>query len=87
MLSIKTCFIFKIKKHNTAFQWEKLKLNRDSNHGPTDFYASVVLIELLYSTDGISTNLPLESNVMQGFVVCDTVCHHLTGERTSSLLI
>ena len=37
------------------------------------------------SIDGTGLNPPLESNAMQDVVVCDTICHLLTGELISSL--
>jgi hypothetical protein len=36
------------------------------------------------SIDRTGLNVSLESNIMQGDVICDTVSHHLTGELTSS---
>jgi len=39
------------------------------------------------SIDGTGLNLSLESNAMQGVVVCDTVSRRLIDELTSSLFI
>ena len=52
--------------------------------------SSLALYHLNYmgSIDITGLNPSLESNAMQGVVVCDIICRHLTGgELTSSLLI
>ena len=51
--------------------------------------SSLALYQLSYpgSIDGTGLNLSLESDAVQGVVVCDTICHHLTSELTSSLFI
>ena len=51
--------------------------------------SSLALYHLNYpgSIDGTGLNLSLESNAMQGVVVCDTVSRRLIDELTSSLFI
>ena len=39
------------------------------------------------SIDSTGLNFSPQSNAMQGIVVCDTICHHLTGELTLSLFL
>ena len=52
-------------------------------------WTSISLAFMLYhlsypgSIDGTGPNFSLESNAIQGVVVCDTLCHHLTFELTS----
>ena len=61
-------------------------LDRDSKLGPVSGLA-LCHLSCTGSIDGGDLNLSLESNAMQGVVVCDTICHHLTGELTSALFI
>ena len=54
--------------------------------GPSDHQiSSLALYHLSYP--GSSLNLSLESNAMQGVVMCDTICHDFTNELTSHLFI
>jgi hypothetical protein len=42
-------------------------------------------LSYLGSINGL--NFSLEGNAMQRVVVCDTICHHLTGQLTSYLFM
>ena len=50
--------------------------------------SSPELYHLSYSDsiDGTDLNLLLESNAMQGVLVCYTICHQLKGELSSDVL-
>ena len=68
----KTNFRFQEKNSNLDLQITSLALFHFKYPGPIE---------------GTGLNLSLEDNAKQGVVVCDTICHHLTGELTSSLFI
>ena len=80
-------YICALRNYNFRFQGN---IRIWSGIQASDFHiSSLALYHLSYpgSIDGTGLNIPFESNDVQGVVVYDTICHHLTGELTSSLFI